>query len=96
MKRMGGLLGMLAILCAIALAACSGDDESEQARDSAARPAVIAQAPASRIPLASGPPPVGRPRLLSMFSDPVRAEPEPPAQPSKADDGGAPPTQRER
>ena len=96
MKRMAGLLGMLAILCAIALAACSGDDESEQARDSAARPAVIAQAPASRVPLAGGPPPVGRPRLLSMFSDPVRAEPEPPAQPSEADDAAAPPPQRGR
>ena len=96
MKRMAGLLGILAILCAIALAACSGDDESEQARESAARPAVIAQAPASRIPLAGGPPPVGRPRLLSMFSDPVRAEPEPPAQPSETDDAAAPPPQRGR
>ena len=96
MTRTAGLLGMLAILCAIALAACSGDDESEQARDSAARPAVIAQAPASRIPLASGPPPVGRPRLLSMFSDPVRAEHEPPAQLPEADDGDAPPPQRGR
>ena len=96
MKRMAGLFGMLAILCAIALAACSDDDESEQVRDSAARPAVIAQAPASRIPLAGGPPPVGRPRLLSMFSDPVRAEPEPPAQPSEADDAAAPPPQRGR
>ena len=96
MKRMAGLLGMLAILCAIALAACSGDDESEQARDSAARPAVIAQAPASRTPQAGGPPPVGRPRLLSMFSDPVRAESEPPAQPSEAADADAPPPQRER
>ena len=96
MTRTAGLLGMLAILCAIVLAACSGDDESEQARDSAARPAVIAQVPASRIPLASGPPPVGRPRLLSMFSDPVRAEPEPPAQPAEADDAAAPPPQRGR
>lgn len=74
MTRAAGLLGMLAILCAVALAACSGDDESEQARDSAARPAVIAQAPASQTPVASRPPPVGRPRLISMFSDPVRAE----------------------
>ena len=78
MTRTAGLLGMLAILCAIALAACSGDDESDQARDSAARPAVIVQAPVSQTPLASGPPPVGRPRLLSMFSDPVRSEPRPP------------------
>lgn len=78
MTRTAGLLGMLAILCAVALAACSGDDESDQARDSAARPAVIVQAPVSQTPLASGPPPVGRPRLLSMFSDPVRSEPRPP------------------
>lgn len=80
MTRTAGLLGMLAIFCAVAvvLAACSGDDESEQARDSAARPAVIVQAPASQTPLASGPPPVGRPRLLSMFSDPIRSELLPP------------------